>query len=159
LLWVARVLLREPDQRSVVGMILRHYAVARVAIERWSGKRVRLGIDGCRMAARAAQRESFGVPRLAVAREQVVLSVAVLFETEAGRVRDQDICGIVGKIFLRRLVFRTRMDRQRVRVLLPGVGHFHAVAEEALVTSHVLGDRLPRMVLGRQPRRTRQDAE
>jgi hypothetical protein len=45
------------------------------------------------------------------------------------------------------------MDGQRVRVLLPGVGNFDAMAEEALVAGHVLGYRLADVILGGERQR------
>jgi hypothetical protein len=40
------------------------------------------------------------------------------------------------------------MDRQRVRVLLPGISDFHAVTEKTFVTGHVFGYRLANVILG-----------
>ena len=66
LLGILGMLLGEPDQRRVVGVILRRHAVAGIAIERRRGETVSLRVHRRRVTARATQRKGLLVPGLAI---------------------------------------------------------------------------------------------
>ena len=140
---IARMGLREPHQRDIVGMILRRHAMAGIAIERCCREGVRTRVDSGRVTARATQRESVPIPSFAISRKQVELSVAVRFQPALGRMRAENERGI-----WRKVLAVSRVNGTGVRILLPRIGYLDAMTEQTLVAGHILRDRLADVSLG-----------
>src|SRR5690242_19544383 len=110
---------REPDQRNVIRMILRSHTMARVAIERGSGKFMGLWINRRCVTACATQREGIGIPGLVIARKQIELSIAVLLEPAVRRMPAQDIRDVGWKILGGAFIAVPGMNGPAVGILLP----------------------------------------
>src|SRR5437016_4581804 len=94
------------------------------------------------MAPGAPIRELVFVPGLLVGVENVELAVASLAQRPGQLASDKLLTFFVGP------------DSARMRILLPRIGNFHAMAKQALVASDIVWNRLANMILRLQTKTT-----
>src|SRR5260370_30823865 len=99
------------------------------------------------MAPSAPIRELVFVPGLLIGVEKIELAVAGFAQRPRQLISDKLITFFVGP------------DGSRMRILLPGVGNFHAMAKEALVAGDISWNRLAAVILRVQAEKAGKDAK
>src|SRR5688572_26459954 len=138
-------------------MVLRHVAVARIAVEGDAGELSRLRIHRCRMAARALLLEDVRLPRGAAEREQRELAVAVLLERAEVLLADH-----MRRISRRRPDFGRLADRTHrpgMRIDEPRRADLVAMAEQAGIAGGIVATALLRRCGGQARQQQRSEGQ